>query len=131
MGGFASIVSALISAYLQTLYKKSRKTTKKEEDIATKIKQISGSLNKSASELVDMQEQLEERVTFVENLNARAKKAESIAALTEEQVNAVNEILNSSIKKESRKNFWQGVLVNFFFFSLGAVTSYLIAVFLL
>ena len=120
----AALINFIVSKFTE------RKELKKKEDIASKIKTISGALNQSAKDLIEMQEALEKRIAFVEDLNAQAQKAERIASLNQEQVNAVNDILNASLKKEGRRNFWQGVLVNFIYFVLGAVTSFLIARFL-
>jgi len=108
-----------------------KKKQQEKEDIAAKIKGISDSLSKSAGELVDLQEQLKERIAFVEDLSAQAKKAEDIASLNKDQLDAVSEILNANLKKEGKRSFWQGVLVNFIFFILGAVASYIVAVYLI
>ena len=124
VGGCVSIAFGMISLFLR------RKKQHEKEDIAVKIKGISDSLSKSAGELVDLQEQLKERIAFVEDLSAQAKKAEDIASLNKDQLDAVSEILNANLKKEGKRSFWQGVLVNFIFFILGAVVSYIVAVYL-
>jgi len=126
VGGSSSLVAAVLKTYL-----KKRKSAPSSEDMATQIKAISDSLSKSASDLVEMQEQLKERIAFVQDLNEQAKKAESIASLNQAQVDAVNAILGSNLQKEGRKGFWQGVVVNFVFFILGAVASYFMSVYLL
>jgi len=88
-------------------------------------------LNTSAETLIDIQEQLKERIAFVEKLNKQAKEAETIAALNKEQVNAINEILRINLEKNERKSFLKGFLVNFVFFVAGAVLSYLVAAYFL
>ena len=125
LGGSASIVFEVITRFLE------KKKQPDKEDIAAKIKIVSDSLGKSTAELVEIQQQLKDRITFVEDLSVKAKQAENIASLNKEQINAVNEILGTNLKREGRRSFWQGVLVNFIFFILGAVASYLTSVFLL
>ena len=125
VGGGMSIAFEMMARFLRN------KKQQEKEDIAAKIKGISDSLSKSAGELVDLQEQLKERIAFVEDLSAQAKKAEDIASLNKDQLDAVSEILNANLKKEGKRSFWQGVLVNFIFFILGAVASYIVAVYLI
>jgi len=45
-----------------------------------------------------MQEQLKERIAFVEDLSAKAKQAEDIASLNQQQIDAANEILSANLK---------------------------------
>ena len=127
LGGVVSVAFEIVAKYIKT-----RKDRQKDsQDIAEKIKSISASLSKSAIELVNMQEQLKERIAFVEDLTIQAKRAEEIASLNKGQLNAVNEILSTNLKKEGRRSLWQGIVINFIFFILGAAASYLIAVYLL
>ena len=58
------------------------------------------------------------------------EEAETIISLTEEQVKAVRTTLNNELQKEGRKSFWQGVIVNFVFFVLGAIVSYIVSKYL-
>jgi len=126
IAAFASLAYQIIHLFIKTYHKGRQKT---KEDIAIKIQTISTSLKRSANELADLQEELKERIAFVEKLNEQAKKSEDIASLNKEQVAAINDILSSNLKKEGRKSFWQGVLVNFVFFVLGAVASYYMSIY--
>lgn len=87
-------------------------------------------LESSVQELGGLQAELEERVKMVEKLKEEAEQAETIISLTEEQVKAVRTTLNRELQRESQKSFWQGVAVNFIFFVLGAVVSYIVSKYL-
>ena len=126
LAGLTGLSASLIAAIFQRALKKEVHKDK-NKDIAIKIQAISKSLSNSSNELIDIENQLKERISFVENLNTQAQKAEHIASLNQEQVNAINDLLGDNLKKESRKSFWQGVIVNFIFFVLGATVSFIIS----
>ena len=106
---------------------KNLKANEKESDIATKIASISRSLGTSSSQLNELQKLLEQRIRYVKDLDEQAKKAENIASLKKEQVDAINSLLNFNLKKESKSNFWRTFVISFMFFILGALVSYLIS----
>lgn len=124
LGVSSSIVYEVISAILK------RKNINKEDDITSRIKDVSTVLENSVQELGELQTELEERVKMVEKLKEGAEQAETIISLTEEQVKAVRTTLNNELQKEGRKSFWQGVIVNFVFFVLGAIISYIVSKYL-
>ena len=66
-----------------------RKNINKEDDITSRIKDVSTVLENSVQELGELQTELEERVKMVEKLKEEAEQAETIISLTEEQVKAV------------------------------------------
>lgn len=82
------------------------------------------------TELDLLQKELGQRIELVEILKKEADQAEQIISLTEEQVKAFKNTLNQELEKESKKSFWQGVLVNFVFFILGAIASYIVSKYL-
>ena len=124
----AVLVLAIAAEIIWRAHKKRKRRDK--NDIAAKIKSISDSLHKSAVELDDMQKQIKERIAFVEELSEKARQATEIASLSKKQISAVNDILSNNLKQEGRRSFWEGVLVNFVFFVLGAIVSYLPSVFI-
>lgn len=112
----------------KNLFKK--KKSNKKTDISTKIKNISIMLSKSSSELSDLQLELERKIQFVNKLNAEANQVQSLLSLSHNQIEAIKTLLNKETQKENRANFWKSVLVNFIFFILGAVASYIISKYL-
>ena len=125
------IASALYDILLNVIEKK-RKLEKeeKEPDISTKIKRISKTLDKSSIALSDLQMELEQKIQYVKELNAEANQAQSLLSLSRDQVKAITTMINKETQRENRANFWKSVLVNFVFFILGAVASYVISKYL-
>ena len=108
----------------------SNKKEQQEEDISVRIKSVTDVLSNSIVELDSLQKELGKRIELVEKLKNEADQAEQIIKLTEGQVKAFKNTLNQELKKESKKSFWQGVLVNFIFFILGAFASYIVSKYL-
>ena len=128
LSGILGVSSSIVYEVISTILK--RKNINKEDDITSRIKDVSTVLENSVQELGELQTELEERVKMVEKLKEEAVQAETIISLTEEQVKAVRTTLNNELQKEGRKSFWQGVIVNFVFFVLGAIVSYIVSKYL-
>ena len=128
LSGILGVSSSIVYEVISTILK--RKNINKEDDITSRIKDVSTVLENSVQELGELQIELEERVKMVEKLKEEAEQAETIISLTEEQVKAVRTTLNNELQKEGRKSFWQGVIVNFGFFVLGAIVSYIVSKYL-
>lgn len=128
LSGILGISSSIIYEVISTILK--RKNVRKEDDITSRIKEVSTVLESSVQELGELQNELEERVKMVEKLKEEAEQAETIISLTEEQVKAVRAALNNELQREGRKSFWQGVTVNFIFFVAGAIVSYMVSKYL-
>ena len=128
LSGILGVSSSIVYEVISTILK--RKNINKEDDITSRIKDVSTVLENSVQELGELQIELEERVKMVEKLKEEAEQAETIISLTEEQVKAVRTTLNNELQKEGRKSFWQGVIVNFVFFVLGAIVSYIVSKYL-
>ena len=124
LGVSASMVYELISTI------KKRKSESKEDNITSQIKRVSKVLEDSVQEINSLQIELEKRIELVEKLQKEAKDAENIISLTEDQVKAIRTTLNNELQKESRKSFWKGVAINFVFFVLGALASYIVSKYL-
>ena len=122
------ISSSVVIEVFRTIL--NRKDQVNDEDITARIKEISEVLNNSVQELSDIQQKLEQRVQVVEKLKNEAENAEAIIELNANQVKAVREVLNNELQKEGRKSFWQGVAINFLFFVLGAIASYIVSKYL-
>lgn len=125
LSGILGVSSSIVYEVISTILK--RKNINKEDDITSRIKDVSTVLENSVQELGELQTELEERVKMVEKLK---EEAETIISLTEEQVKAVRTTLNNELQKEGRKSFWQGVIVNFVFFVLGAIVSCIVSKYL-
>lgn len=107
-----------------------KKGKQPEPDISVKIEKVSAVLSQSSEELTNLQKELEGKLEYVNKLNEQANQAQNLLTLSHDQIEAIITMLNQETKKENKINFWKSVLVNFIFFILGAVASYIISKFL-
>lgn len=99
------------------------------EDILTdRISAVSSTLAETSKELSEIQEELETRIEYVQNLKKEAEIAENVISLSEEQVNAIQAKINQEFEANSEKNTNISILINFVFFILGLVVPRVIAV---
>lgn len=68
--------------------------------------------------------------SIVNKLNEEANQAQNLLSLSHDQIEAIKTMLNQETQKENKINFWKSVFVNFIFFVLGAVASYIISKYL-
>ena len=101
-----------------------------EPDIADKIKNVSSVLSQSSTELINLQKELEGKLEYVNQLNEEANQVQNLLSLSHNQIEAIKTMLNQETQKENKINFWKSVLVNFIFFVLGAIASYIISKYL-
>lgn len=98
-------------------------TLSDENDISERIRTISADLEKTSKELSTVQQLLEARVEYVENLKKEADIAENVISLSEEQVNAVQAKINQEINANSEKDIVTSFIINAIFFTLGLVVQ--------
>ena len=107
-----------------------QKGKQSEPDISEKIEKVSTVLSQSSGELANLQKELEGKLAFVNKLNEEAHQAQNVLSLSHDQIEAIKTMLNQETQKENKSNFWKSVLVNFIFFVLGAIASYIISKYL-
>ena len=134
IGIIVSVLYAFVINILRNIIKSKirleKEKGKNELDISIKIKRISNTLNKSSMALSDLQMELERKIQYVNELNAEANQAQSLLSLSHDQVKAIRTMINKETQRENRINFWKSVLINFVFFILGAIASYIISKYL-
>ena len=84
LSGILGVSSSIVYEVISTILK--RKNINKEDDITSRIKDVSTVLENSVQELGELQTELEERVKMVEKLKEEAEQAETIISLTEEHL---------------------------------------------
>ena len=120
-------VSVGLTDIIRRLIQKGKQS---EPDISEKIEKVSTVLSQSSGELANLQKELEGKLEFVNKLNEEANQAQNLLSLSHDQIEAIKTMLNQETQKENKINFWKSVFVNFIFFVLGAVASYLISKYL-
>lgn len=96
-------------------------TPSSSDDISDNINIIAGNLAEASEQLSTMQQALEARIEFVEDLKKQAEIAENVISLSEEQVNAVQAKINQELEASSGKNTIVTILVSAVFFVLGLI----------
>ena len=97
--------------------------TANNDELSEKINTISSNLKETATELTNVQQQLESRIEYVENLKEEAEIAENVISLSEEQVNAVQSKINQELNANSGKNTMITFLISALFFALGLIVQ--------
>lgn len=92
-----------------------------EEDLSVKIEEISKDLLESSQTLLNIQTELENRISTVEELKKEAEIAENMISLTEEQVAAIQSKLNQELEASSGKSLLYNILISTLFFLLGLI----------
>lgn len=96
------------------------------ESIPNRIIELSNNLKEISDELMIIQQELEDRIEYVENLQKEAEIAENMLSLSEEQVNAIQIKLNQELYTSNNKNTLTSILISTFFFLLGLAVPQII-----
>jgi K+/H+ antiporter YhaU regulatory subunit KhtT len=75
-----------------------------------------------------IESEIASRQKLVTELQQDADKYQQLISLHKDQVEAVAQVLQGTLRKEKNKSFWQGVAVNFILFALGASVSWFLTV---
>ena len=92
-----------------------------ESDISTRLEEIVESLSEYADELTEIQEELETKITYVENLKKEAEAAESVLDLSEEQLTTINSMFRNELAANEERSFWPNLFNNLFFCIFGMI----------
>lgn len=114
------IIIVLVAAYFVVF---SSDSLIEDKDISKKVATISNNLKETATELTNIQNQLEARIEYVENLKREAEIAENVISLSEEQVNAVQSKINQELNASSSKGTLMSFLISALFFALGLIVQ--------
>lgn len=96
---------------------------KRQESLTQRIDRLAGALKEATGLIADIEQQIQDRHSFVERLRVDVQRYEQLAQLNQSQVEAVAQLLRAEIRAEGRSTFWKGVVVNFLFFIIGVIVS--------
>ena len=119
-GALASTISSLVYEFIS-------KRDKKEETLEDRINKLTSALKESSHLITTVESEIKSRQKLVSELQDDAQRYEKLISMNQEQVDAVAQVLQGELKKESKISFWKGVTVNFVFFILGAIVSWYIS----
>jgi len=84
-----------------------------------RIETLIRSLNSANDVIREIEGEIRTRQELAEKLQADAEQAERLLELNREQLEAVRGLVGSELRRESKRSFWLGALVNFLFFLAG------------
>lgn len=90
-------------------------------EMSDRIENLSNTLSDASIEILSIQQELEARIDYVENLKREAEIAENVISLSEEQVNAVQAKLSQELEASNSKSFIQSFIPGAIFFVLGSI----------
>jgi hypothetical protein len=120
-GVAASFLGRLLLPRLEASQKETLRP-KREERIEALIR----SLNDANDVIREIETEIRTRRERAEKYQARVEEAERILALSEEELRTARDLVGSEFRRESKKSFWLGVLVNLVFFVVGAGLTLLV-----
>ena len=103
---FLTEVELMAASMLIMLFFSPKLVSSSPDDISDNINIIADSLVEASEELSSIQQALEARVEFVEDLKKQAEIAENVISLSEEQVNAVQAKINQELEASSGKKHY-------------------------
>ena len=134
---YSAILSTLVSAVLGISLKDLKKILYKEKYKNTESLEISKSIDTVSRKLEDSKEiienallEMEEQKKLFEQMKKEAEISQQISSMNEEQVSALNELLEKTLNRQDKKAFPKNFLWNLFFCVLSAVLGFLLGKYL-
>lgn len=130
--GAAGVVFALLgfvaSIGTELLRRRTDHGAADEPTVEKRVAAAAQALRETVQLLDDLERDIETRARRRADLEAQIAEDEQLAKLSHEQAEAVRELLSEEVgdqlSKSGRRTFWQGVVVNFVFFLLGAGVAF-------
>lgn len=119
-GSIASVIASAVEVFVLKKYRR-------PETLENRINKLSSALKESSRLVSEVEGEISKRQTLVTELQQDAERYQKLVSINQEQVEAVAQLLQGELRKEGRKSFWSGVIVNFVFFGLGALLSWYLA----
>jgi hypothetical protein len=121
----AGLIASALFTFVRVFLEESRDPTsrpKREE----RIEALIHSLNDANDVIREIEVEIRTRRDRAEKYQAQVEEAERILALSEGELRTARDLVGSEFRRESKKSFWLGLLVNFVFFVAGAGLTVLV-----
>lgn len=127
-GIFIDILSTLLGADLKALKKAFDKNTEKSNnlEISENIDAVSKKLSESKEIIENALLEIEKQKELFENMKKEAEISQQISTMNQDQVNALNQLLEGTLNKQEKKSSRKNILLNLFFSVLGAVLGFIL-----
>lgn len=104
-----------------------RKLLKKgEETTVQPFNKLIKALSQSGQLIDEILTEIDARQKLVDKLQEGIKTYYENTEIKKSDVEAISQLLQGEIRKESRRSLWQNIVINFTFFCAGVVITYLI-----
>lgn len=90
-----------------------------QESLDERISRLTRALEESTQLISTIESEIAQRQDLVRRLESDVQTYNQLAQLREAEVEAVAQTLRSELDRQGKKEFWQQVAMNFFFFMLG------------
>jgi predicted transcriptional regulator len=116
--------AAVLGEYLRR--KRQSAENKEKPSLTERVRTLTESLNTSTALISEIQLEIEKRHQLVTKLQKDTEHYEALSKLKEKETEAVAQLLQGIVNKDSERSFYKGVIVNFVFFTMGLLASYVI-----
>lgn len=127
------VLISVISSFLGVSLKDIKTSLNKENLKTTENNEISESIDSVSKNLQDSKEiienallEMEKQKKLFEQMKQEAEISQQITAMNQEQVNALNTLLENTLDKQEKKAFPKTLLWNLFFCLLSAILGYIL-----
>lgn len=125
----ANRISRYLGVDLKELKKSLDKKTLKESgnlEISENIDNVSKKLEESKEIIENALLEVEKQKKLFEEMKKDAEISQQISSMNQEQVNALNNVLEGTLNKQEKKSIFKNIFFNLFFSFLGAVLGYVL-----
>ena len=131
------VLVSIISSFLGVNLRDIKKTLDKENLKSSGNLEISESIDTVSKKLEDSKDiienallEIEKQKKLFEQMKKEAEISQQITTMNQEQVNALNELLESTLNKQEKKSFPKTFFLNLFFCILSAILGFVLGKFL-
>lgn len=131
------VLISIISSFLGVNLRDIKKTLDKENLKSSGNLEISESIDTVSKKLEDSKDiienallEIEKQKKLFEQMKKEAEISQQITTMNQEQVTALNELLESTLNKQEKKSFPKTFLWNLFFCVLSAILGFVLGKFL-
>lgn len=128
-----SVISSFLGVNLKDIKNSLNKENLKDSGnvkISESIDSVSKNLEDSKEIIEDALIEIEKQKKLFEQMKQDAEISQQIATMNQEQVNALNKLLESTLNKQEKKSFPKTFLWNLFFCIFSAILGFILGKFL-
>jgi hypothetical protein len=99
-------LSIVLVTALNSFESYTRSSTRGGEDLQSRIKSLTASLNSAATTISQIEDAIKQRQELVSKLQHDAEIASSLKTMNQEQLNALSQVLRGEMARDKHEDFW-------------------------